>query len=91
MSNPWRVSLYYSSTVEATTILPMFPAYFIFNSLLVLLLVLHIAWTYLILLIVRSSLKSGQVSNYCSVCGFPICPSCYAMRCYDCVDLIVPV
>lgn len=63
MSNSWRVSLYYSSTVEATTILPMFPAYFIFNSLLVLLLVLHIAWTYLILLIVRSSLKSGQVSR----------------------------
>lgn len=39
----------------------MFPAYFIFNSLLVLLLLLHIAWTYLILLIVKSSLKSGQV------------------------------
>lgn len=47
--------------MEAPTILPMFPAYFIFNSLLVLLLLLHIAWTYLILLIVKSSLKSGQV------------------------------
>lgn len=42
----------------------MFPAYYIFNSLLVLLLVLHIAWTYLILLIVRSSLKSGQVNGH---------------------------
>lgn len=53
-----------SSTVEAPQILPMFPAYYIFNSLLVLLLVLHIAWTYLILLIVKSSLKSGQVSKH---------------------------
>ena len=52
----------FSSVVEAPQILPMFPAYYIFNGLLILLLILHIAWTYLILLIVKSSLKSGQVS-----------------------------
>lgn len=51
----------YSSSVEAPQILPMFPAYYIFNSLLILLLCLHVAWTYLILKIAHSSLKAGQV------------------------------
>lgn len=53
----------YSSSVEAPRILPMFPAYYIFNSLLILLLLLHVAWTYLILKIAHSSLKSGQVRS----------------------------
>lgn len=54
----------YSSSVEAPQILPMFPAYYIFNSLLILLLCLHIAWTYLILKIAHDSLKSGKVSGF---------------------------
>lgn len=53
----------YSTSIEAPSILPMFPAYFIFNSLLILLLLLHIAWTYLILKIAYDSLKSGKVSQ----------------------------
>jgi hypothetical protein len=61
-----RLGLYprilYSTTVEAPQILPMFPAYYIFNSLLVLLLLLHIGWTYLIIQIAIKALKSGQVS-----------------------------
>lgn len=54
----------YSSSVEAPRILPMFPAYYIFNSLLILLLCLHVAWTYLILKIAHTALKSGQVNFY---------------------------
>lgn len=52
----------YSSSVEAPQIVPMFPAYYIFNSMLLMLLLLHFAWTYMILQIVHSSLKSGKVS-----------------------------
>lgn len=51
----------YSSSVEAPRILPMFPAYYIFNSLLCMLLCLHVAWTYVILQIAHTALKSGQV------------------------------
>lgn len=60
-----RLMLYpriiYSSSVEAPQILPMFPAYYIFNTLLILLLVLHICWTYLIVQIAVKAIKSGQV------------------------------
>lgn len=52
----------YSSSIEAPRILPMFPAYYIFNSLLIMLLCLHFVWTYMILKIVHSSLKVGKVS-----------------------------
>lgn len=51
----------YSSTVEAPTVLPMFPAYYIFNFLLILMLGLHVVWTYVILQIAHTALKSGQV------------------------------
>lgn len=51
----------YSSSVEAPRIVPMFPAYYIFNSLLIALQCLHIFWTYLILQIVMNSLRAGQV------------------------------
>ncbi|KOB73173.1 ASC1-like protein 1 [Operophtera brumata] len=43
-------------------LVPMFPAYYIFNSLLCLLLVLHIVWTWLILQIAYITIKAGQVS-----------------------------
>ncbi|XP_064538874.1 ceramide synthase 6 isoform X1 [Drosophila montana] len=52
----------YSASVEAPRILPMFPAYYIFNSLLLMLLVLHVIWTYMILKIVVDSLQKGLVS-----------------------------
>ncbi|XP_052865991.1 ceramide synthase 5 [Anopheles cruzii] len=62
-----RLMLYpriiYSSSVEAPQILPMFPAYYIFNTLLILLLVLHIGWTYLILQIVVKAIKAGQMEG----------------------------
>jgi len=39
----------------------MFPAYYIFNSLLILLLFLHAIWTYLILKIAYRAFNAGQV------------------------------
>ena len=39
----------------------MFPAYYIFNILLSILLVLHVIWTYYILKIVYKALGSGKV------------------------------
>lgn len=53
----------YSSSVEAPRILPMFPAYYIFNSLLILMLCLHVVWTYIILQIAHTALKSGQMEG----------------------------
>uniref|UniRef100_A0A6B2EE38 Protein transporter n=1 Tax=Phlebotomus kandelakii TaxID=1109342 RepID=A0A6B2EE38_9DIPT len=55
--------LLYSTSVEAPGILPMFPAYYIFNSLLILLLVLHVVWTYLILQIAYRALQCGQMDG----------------------------
>lgn len=67
----------YSTSVEAPRILPMFPAYYIFNSLLILLLCLHVAWTYMILKIAHNSLKSGKVSFYCFFCSSCDIPTKY--------------
>uniref|UniRef100_A0A336MAZ5 CSON008488 protein n=2 Tax=Culicoides sonorensis TaxID=179676 RepID=A0A336MAZ5_CULSO len=53
----------YSSSVEAPQILPMFPAYYIFNSMLLLLLLLHIGWTYLIFQIAVQALRAGQMDG----------------------------
>lgn len=53
----------YSTSVEAPNILPMFPAYYFFNTLLVLLLLLHIVWTYLILRIAYNAVRAGQVKT----------------------------
>jgi len=38
----------YSATVEAPQILEMFPAYYIFNGLFSVLLILHVIWTFFI-------------------------------------------
>lgn len=53
----------YSGAVEAPRIVPMFPAYYIFNSLLIMLLVLHLIWTYMILQIVVQTIKAGQMEG----------------------------
>lgn len=63
-----RVGIYplwivYSTAIEAPTILPMFPAYYIFNSLLIALLLLHIYWTYLILRIIATTISKGNVED----------------------------
>lgn len=52
-----------NTTIEAPQIVHIFPAYYFFNGLLLLLLVLHIFWTYLILKIAYNSLLVGKVSK----------------------------
>ncbi|XP_069185623.1 ceramide synthase 6 [Procambarus clarkii] len=63
-----RVGIYpmwilYSTAVDAPTIVPMFPAYYIFNSLLFTLLFLHVYWTYLILRIIAVTITKGNVED----------------------------
>lgn len=53
---PTRV-LYYT-TYKALSIIPFFPAYYIFNGLLLLLQLLHIAWTYVILRMVVDAIQN---------------------------------
>lgn len=53
----------YSSTIEAPQILPMYPVYYIFNSLLIMLLALHFLWTYMILQVVIQTIKAGQMEG----------------------------
>lgn len=55
----------YSTSVEATQILTMFPVYYIFNSMLLMLLMLHVLWTYMIFKVAYNSLKSGKAENDC--------------------------
>jgi sphingoid base N-palmitoyltransferase len=62
-----RLMLYpriiYSTSIEAPSILPMYPVYYIFNSLLIALLVLHLIWTYMILQIVVQTIRAGQMEG----------------------------
>ena len=53
----------HSTCFDAKLIVPMFPAYYIFNSMLLLLLVLHFIWTYFILKVCYRAVLSGQVIN----------------------------
>ncbi|XP_071573348.1 ceramide synthase 6 [Temnothorax nylanderi] len=53
----------YSTSIEAPKIVPMFPAYYIFNSLLILLLLLHAFWTYVILQIAYNAFNAGQMEG----------------------------
>ena len=52
----------YSTTIEAPQIVEMFPAYYIFNALLAILLMLHVIWTYFILKIVYKAMYTGKVT-----------------------------
>lgn len=62
MNAEWlKLIMCYSTSIEAPKIVPMFPAYYIFNFLLILLLLLHMIWTYLILKIAYNAFNAGQV------------------------------
>lgn len=50
----------FSAAVEAPQLVPMFPAYYIFNGLLSILLVLHVIWTYFILKMAYFSLYAKK-------------------------------
>lgn len=63
-----RLGLYpfyiiWSTSIRAPMLQPMFPAYYIFNSLLILLLVLHIVWTWLILQVAYKAINAGQMEG----------------------------
>lgn len=45
------------------TLQPFYPVYFFFNSLLVMLLMLHFIWTYMIFQVIAQSVKSGEVNG----------------------------
>ena len=51
----------YTTTFEEITILGLFPAFYIFNGLLILLQVLHYFWFYLICQVAISAFKAGKV------------------------------
>ncbi|XP_063628400.1 ceramide synthase 6-like [Cydia splendana] len=53
----------WSTLIRAPMLLPMFPAYYIFNSLLCLLLVLHVVWTWLILQIAYKAIYAGKMDG----------------------------
>ncbi|XP_047033080.1 ceramide synthase 6 isoform X2 [Helicoverpa armigera] len=53
----------WSTSIRAPMILPMFPAYYIFNSLLCLLLGLHMVWTWLILQVAYKAISAGQMEG----------------------------
>ncbi|MCL4131119.1 UNVERIFIED_CONTAM: hypothetical protein GTU68_064852 [Idotea baltica] len=48
---------------EATNIIPLFPAYYIFNTLLVILLILHFYWTYFIFRIIANTMVKGKMED----------------------------
>jgi hypothetical protein len=50
--------------VEAPQMVEMFPAYYIFNGLLSILLVLHVIWTYFIMKIAYNALSSSKVKIF---------------------------
>lgn len=58
---PTRV-IYYT-TYKALSIIPFFPAYYIFNGLLCLLQVLHLAWTWLILRMVVDAVSNSGMRD----------------------------
>ncbi|XP_021205426.1 ceramide synthase 6 isoform X4 [Bombyx mori] len=53
----------WSTSIRAPMLLPMFPAYYIFNSLLCLLLALHMVWTWLIVQVAYKSISAGQMEG----------------------------
>jgi len=53
----------YSTTFEYQQVLPMFPAFYIFNGLLYILQALHILWTYFLFVVIHRIITEGQVND----------------------------
>lgn len=53
----------YYTAYEALSIIPFFPAYYIFNGLLCLLQMLHLAWTWIIMRMVYDALKNDGMRD----------------------------
>ncbi|CAF2699343.1 unnamed protein product [Rotaria sp. Silwood2] len=58
---PYKVL--YTTTFEELIILGLFPAYYVFNGLLILLQILHYFWFYLICQVAISAFKAGKVKR----------------------------
>ncbi|UJR14933.1 hypothetical protein I4U23_001915 [Adineta vaga] len=58
---PYKVL--YTTTFEELNILGLFPAYYVFNGLLILLQILHYFWFYLICQVAISAFKAGKVKK----------------------------
>ncbi|CAH2986443.1 unnamed protein product [Chilo suppressalis] len=55
--------LIWSSSIRAPMLLPMFPAYYIFNTMLCFLLALHVLWTWLILQVAYNAISAGKMEG----------------------------
>ncbi|XP_026333817.1 ceramide synthase 5-like isoform X2 [Hyposmocoma kahamanoa] len=53
----------WSTSIRAPMLLPMFPAYYIFNSLLFLLLALHMVWTWFIFQVAYKAINAGKMEG----------------------------
>ncbi|XP_050353367.1 ceramide synthase 5 isoform X1 [Nymphalis io] len=53
----------WSTSIRAPMLLPMFAAYYFFNSLLFLLLILHMVWTWLILQVAYNAITAGKIEG----------------------------
>ncbi|KPJ13011.1 LAG1 longevity assurance-like 6 [Papilio machaon] len=53
----------WSTSIRAPMLQPMFPAYYIFNSLLCLILGLHLVWTWLILQVAYKAITAGKLDG----------------------------
>ncbi|VDP28608.1 unnamed protein product [Soboliphyme baturini] len=53
----------YSTTIEAPSLIQFFPVYYIFNCLLLILLVLQLFWSFLILRIALNAVRSGEMED----------------------------
>jgi len=58
---PYRIL--YSTLIDGAQFIEMFPAYYVFNGLLVSLQILHIIWTYMLFKVVHKTLSRGRAED----------------------------
>uniref|UniRef100_A0A915LDV9 TLC domain-containing protein n=1 Tax=Romanomermis culicivorax TaxID=13658 RepID=A0A915LDV9_ROMCU len=59
----FMTKIIYSTLVEGVALVGFYEAYYVFNVLLIILFALHLFWTYLILRIFVSTVRSGQMDD----------------------------
>ena len=53
----------HSTLIEAPKLVPMFSAYYIFNTMLLILLALHLFWTYFIFKVIFKAISTGKLDK----------------------------
>lgn len=53
----------YSSSIEATRLMPIFPAFIVLNFMLIMLMTLHLVWTHMLMKFMISSFKAGKMET----------------------------